>query len=134
MSTAAASNPQNPADPPQSGSAPRQSLTPEQQRLVYEHRDLAKIVVHQVLRQFDITRDLDELMSAGYEGLVEAAIRFEPARGVRFNTFAYYRIRGAVLDSIRAMGRLPRRAYEKQMQLERASDETSEAAAEEWQS
>jgi RNA polymerase sigma factor for flagellar operon FliA len=51
----------------------------------------------------------DELWSVGALGLLEAARRFEPARGVRFETFAEHRIRGAMLDELRKMDHLPRR-------------------------
>jgi len=51
----------------------------------------------------------DELWSVGAMGLLEAAGRFDAARGVRFETFAEHRIRGAMLDELRRMDRLPRR-------------------------
>ena len=53
---------------------------------------------------------LDDLVQAASVGLVEAARRFDPARGVKFITYAVYRIRQAVIDEIRSQGlvRLPR--------------------------
>jgi RNA polymerase sigma factor for flagellar operon FliA len=51
----------------------------------------------------------DELWSVGALGLLEAARRFEAGRGVRFETFAEHRIRGAMLDELRKMDHLPRR-------------------------
>lgn len=45
-----------------------------------------------------------DVRSAALLGLVEAATRFDPARGVEFRTFAYWRIRGAVHDQFRRMG------------------------------
>lgn len=47
----------------------------------------------------------EDLYAAGITGLIEAADRFDPNRGVAFTTFAYYRIRGAIIDSQRAEGR-----------------------------
>lgn len=44
---------------------------------------------------------LDELESAGYEGLVQAALRYDPASGVPFHAFAHYRARGAMIDCAR---------------------------------
>lgn len=43
----------------------------------------------------------DDLVSAGYEGLVQAALRYDPASGVPFTAFAHYRVRGAMLDAAR---------------------------------
>jgi len=53
---------------------------------------------------------------------VEARSRFDPSKGVQFNTFAYYRIRGAMLDGVRRQAFLPRRAYEKLRAAEAALD------------
>lgn len=51
----------------------------------------------------------DDLWSAGAMGLLDAARRFDPARDVRFETFAEHRIRGAMLDELRRLDHLPRR-------------------------
>jgi len=51
----------------------------------------------------------DDLWSAGALGLLDAARRFDPARDVRFETFAEHRIRGAMIDELRRMDHLPRR-------------------------
>jgi RNA polymerase sigma factor for flagellar operon FliA len=63
----------------------------------------------------------EELFASGREGLVQAAHRYDPERGVAFATFAYYRIRGAMFDALRKQGPLvllgPRVAFE-----ERADD------------
>ncbi len=53
--------------------------------------------------------ELDDLVAWGMQGLLEARDRFDEGRGVQFQTFAYYRIRGAIFDGIRKMTHLPRR-------------------------
>jgi RNA polymerase sigma factor for flagellar operon FliA len=50
-----------------------------------------------------------DLWSAGALGLIEAARRFDPSRGIKFETFIEHRIRGAMLDELRRMDHLPRR-------------------------
>jgi len=63
-----------------------------------------KIVVLKTLREKRLTHlDVDALISAGNLGYVQARGRFDPSRGVKFKTFAEYRIRGAVLDEVRKM-------------------------------
>jgi RNA polymerase sigma factor for flagellar operon FliA len=68
-------------------------------------------IVKHTRAQLGIEGDHEDLLACGYEGLVEARQRFDPARGVQFKSFAYYRVRGAVLDGVRRMAYLPRRAY-----------------------
>jgi len=54
----------------------------------------------------------EELIGFGVTGLLEAHQRFDPTRGVRFASFAYHRVRGAMIDGVRAMLPLSRRAYQ----------------------
>ena len=54
---------------------------------------------------------LDEFVSAGYLGLVEAAQRFDTSTGIDFRNFAFLRIRGAIIDSIRSNSDLSGKAY-----------------------
>lgn len=57
-----------------------------------------------VRRQFRATLELDELISWGQVGLLEAAERFDPKVGANFLTFAHYRIKGSIFDGLRKMG------------------------------
>jgi RNA polymerase sigma factor for flagellar operon FliA len=76
--------------------------------LIEAHLGLVRIVVCQVAPGFPPHVDRDELAAAGNLGLVEAAARFDPTRGVPFGRFASVRIRGAVLDACRAADWAPR--------------------------
>jgi RNA polymerase sigma factor FliA len=79
--------------------------------LIEEHLGYVKALATQLKRQISPRLDLDELVAFGSRGLVEAAERFDPARGASFTTFAYYRIRGAIFDGLRQMGWLSRSEY-----------------------
>ncbi len=57
--------------------------------------------------------ETEDLVGWGMQGLLEARDRFDASRGVQFHTFAYYRIRGAMLDGVRKMTHLPRRIVAK---------------------
>jgi|LNFM01.2.fsa_nt_gb RNA polymerase sigma factor for flagellar operon FliA len=76
------------------------ALTEEQSRLVEQNlprvRTLARIVARTVSHA-----DIDELYSAGAEGLVEAALRYDPSSGTAFAAFFHYRVRGAMIDAAR---------------------------------
>ena len=61
--------------------------------------------------------------------MVEARQRFDPTRGVKFNTFAYYRVRGAIIDGVRAMTYMPRRAHAK-LRAAEAADQLGESLSE----
>lgn len=58
----------------------------------------------QVRKQFSANLELDELVSYGQVGLLEAADRFDAKVGANFLTFAHYRIKGAIFDGLRKMG------------------------------
>lgn len=93
------------------------------------HRELVERVVRRLQRELDLSCDPGDLRAWGYQGLLEAKSRFDSSRGVRFSTFAYYRVRGAVLDGVRKQGWLKRRAYAKLKAFE-ASDAAGEQLAE----
>jgi RNA polymerase sigma factor for flagellar operon FliA len=75
---------------------------------VEEHLPLVNHVVFQVAVHFPRHVDRDDLINAGAIGLVEAARRYDESRGVPFNRFAAQRIRGAIIDAVRAADWAPR--------------------------
>ena len=78
------------------------------QELIEQHLPLVRHVVFQVAVHFPRHVDREELATAGALGLVEAARRYDEARGVPFDRFAAQRIRGAILDAVRAADWAPR--------------------------
>lgn len=93
------------------------------------HQELVEKVVRRLSRELDLSCDPEDLRAWGQQGLLEAQQRFDATRGVRFSTFAYYRVRGAVIDGVRKQGWLRRRAYAKLKALE-ATDLVSEPVGE----
>ncbi|KAA0233379.1 MAG: RNA polymerase sigma factor FliA [Acidimicrobiales bacterium] len=82
--------------------------TTDTTRLIEENLPLVKHIVFQVAVHFPRHVDRDELARAGALGLVEAARRFDESRGVPFDRFAAQRVRGAILDAVRAADWAPR--------------------------
>jgi RNA polymerase sigma factor for flagellar operon FliA len=80
-------------------------------QLIEAHLEYVRKIAAKVKRDIGGSFDYDELVAYGTRGLVEAAGRFDPARGVAFTTFSYYRIRGAIFDGLRETGWLPRSVY-----------------------
>jgi RNA polymerase sigma factor FliA len=73
------------------------------------HIQLVRKVAGQVARRLPRHVGMDELLGAGALGLVDAAQRFDPSRGVEFGAYAAIRIQGAILDELRAIDFVPRR-------------------------
>ncbi len=67
--------------------------------------------------------DVDDLVSVGMTGLLDAARRFDPSRGIKFKTMAEHRIRGAMLDEIRSVDWTPRSVRDKASQFNQVRDE-----------
>ena len=92
-------------------------LTAEQRRLV-ERAAPSVAALARVLSYRMPHVSVDDLRSAGYEGLVHAATRFDPSEGVPFRAFAHYRVRGAMIDAARRAEPNVRRRTRAQRALE----------------
>jgi len=77
-------------------------------RLIEQYAPLAKYVVDRLNLQPSGGISYDDLISQAIVGLIEAIDRYDPSRGVKFNTYAYYRIRGSVMDMLRELDWVPR--------------------------
>ena len=106
------------------GTAPLRTPA-EVSALVEEHLGLVNHVVFQVAAHFPRHVDRDELARAGALGLVEAARRYEEGRGVPFNRFAAQRIRGAIIDAVRAADWAPRSVRLLARQLDQTEQDLS---------
>jgi len=77
-------------------------LTPWQERLVEEHLELVDKIVRGMLRRLPAHIDKADLIQQGRIGLMEASRRYDPTSAASFKTFATYRIRGEIIDGLRA--------------------------------
>ena len=102
---------------------------PEALERFHSALDIVDRIANQTVRSLGSYVDKDELLAYGREGLLEAARRFDPSRGVPFRAYVNYRIRGAIYDGIRQASSLSRRMHEKLRALE-AARQTSEGEAE----
>ena len=73
----------------------------ERDALVLQYSEYARALVLELSTTLPRFLSRDDMLSAGLAGLVEAATRFDSKRGAHFKTFAYYRVRGAVMDHAR---------------------------------
>ena len=89
-------------------------------RLVLQYAPLVKYVAGRLRTRMPDTVEQDDLVSDGVLGLMDAIERFEPARGLSFQTFAVPRIRGAIIDGMRSMDFVPRSVRDKLRLVHRA--------------
>ncbi|MFZ5896855.1 MAG: sigma-70 family RNA polymerase sigma factor [Myxococcota bacterium] len=93
---------------------------PEVLERFHAELELVSVIARSLYRRLGYPVEFDDLVSAGREGLLDAARRFEPESGTPFHTFARYRVRGAMLDSARRYSTLSRRVRH-QLAAERAA-------------
>jgi len=99
----------------------RKYQTPEiRQRLLNKYVPLVRNVASRMAMGFPRSVELSDLVNTGVIGLVEAFGNFDPRRGVKFETYAVPRIRGAILDELRALDWVPRSTRAKSREIERA--------------
>lgn len=96
--------------------------------LVAEFKPFVGAIVNKLRKQLHIRIALEDMEAYAYEGLLEAHSRFDPEAGAVFASFAYYRIRGAILDGCRKEGWLTRERS-KDGRRERVLDEYFETTA-----
>jgi RNA polymerase sigma factor for flagellar operon FliA len=88
-------------------------------KLLVEYAQLVKYVAHRLAINLPASVDRNDLMSAGVIGLIKAVETFEPERGFKFETYAGHKIRGAILDDLRALDWVPRSVRQKSRELQR---------------
>lgn len=95
----------------------------DRDKLIERHLYLVKIIAHQMAINLPQHIDVGDLIGAGMVGLLESVNRFDPGRGVQFNTYASIRVRGAILDELRSMDWMTRSMRDKSNSLEKAYGE-----------
>jgi len=99
----------------------RKYRTPEiRQRLLNKYVALVRNVATRMAMNFPRSVELSDLVNTGVIGLIEAFGHYDPDRGVKFETYAVPRIRGAILDELRALDWVPRSTRAKSREIERS--------------
>jgi RNA polymerase sigma factor for flagellar operon FliA len=88
--------------------------------LIAQYAPLVKYVIGRLRLTLPPALDESDVLGYGTIGLIEAVDRFDPERGVKFETYAIPRIRGAIIDAVRALDLVPRSARERGRDIERA--------------
>lgn len=88
--------------------------------IVVEYAPLVRFIAQKIASRLPANIELDDLISCGVIGLMDAISKFDPTRDNKFKTYAEFRIRGSILDELRSQDWIPRSVREKTKQLERA--------------
>ena len=103
---------------------------PSPAELIHSCQGLVRSIAWKIHQRLPRSVDLDDLIGYGQVGLAEAARDFNPARGVQFTTYAYYRVRGAVLDGLATMSWFSKADYSRGRYEQAANAVLRESSAE----
>lgn len=103
---------------PYDNQASPQFQNPEQ--LLETHLPLIRYHANQLIRRVPNSIEMDDLIDSGVLGLLDGASRFDPAKGAQFKTFISYRIRGSMIDYLRAFDWMPRSLRDSSKELQQA--------------
>ena len=77
--------------------------TEEREKLIHEFLPVIKYMAMRLAMRVSSGLNVEDLMSAGMVGLLDALTKFDPSREIKFRTYAEFRIRGAMLDELRSL-------------------------------
>jgi RNA polymerase sigma factor for flagellar operon FliA len=80
----------------------------QREHLILEHLVQVKLIARRIHERLPVSVSLDDLISAGILGLIKAIDRYDSSQDVKLKTYAEYKIRGAILDSLRGLDWAPR--------------------------
>jgi RNA polymerase sigma factor for flagellar operon FliA len=99
----------------------RESLSPDlREQLILEHLPQVKLIARRIHERLPVSVSLDDLISTGVVGLIAAIDRYDSRHDVKLKTYAEYKIRGAILDSLRGLDWAPRQQRKRAKQIEAA--------------
>jgi RNA polymerase sigma factor FliA len=96
------------------------SAAEDRERLILEHLPQVRLIARRIHERLPESVNLDDLISTGTIGLIAAIDRFDPSHNVKLKTYAEYKIRGAILDSLRGLDWAPRQQRKRSKQIEAA--------------
>lgn len=99
---------------------PNTLTTGEQESLLLEHLPIVRFLARRIHERLPQHVEMEDLVSAGVVGLMDAFTKFDPRKKVQFRSYAQFRIRGAILDSLRTLDWSPRDLRRKGRAVEEA--------------
>jgi len=94
-----------------------------QEQMVLQYAPLIKYIASRLALRLPSHISLDDLISSGIIGLIDAIHKFDPSKNISFKTYAEFRIKGAILDELRSLDWIPRSVRKKTHLIENAYSE-----------
>ncbi|MBB6147235.1 RNA polymerase sigma factor for flagellar operon FliA [Silvibacterium bohemicum] len=117
---ASETKPREAAAEPYAGSSSAPPITLEQERMMIDHLPTVRFLARRIHERLPQHVEIEDLVSAGILGLMDALQKFDPEKKVQFRSYAQFRIRGAILDSLRTLDWSPRDLRRKGRAVEEA--------------
>ncbi len=92
----------------------------QREQLILDHLVQVRLIARRIHERLPESVSLDDLISTGVVGLISAIDRFDASHNVKLKTYAEYKIRGAILDSLRGLDWAPRQQRKRSKQIEAA--------------
>jgi RNA polymerase sigma factor FliA len=92
----------------------------EREQLILQHLPQVRLIARRIQERLPENISLDDLVSTGVIGLIAAIDNFDPSHKVKLKTYAEYKIRGAILDSLRGLDWAPRQRRRQAKRIEAA--------------
>src|SRR5256885_149252 len=92
----------------------------EREQLILEHLPQVRLIARRIQERLPENISLEDLVSTGVLGLISAIDHFDPTHRVKLKTYAEYKIRGAILDSLRGLDWAPRQKRRQAKQIDAA--------------
>ena len=109
-----------------SSAAPEVIGEEERERLILQHLPQVRLIARRIQERLPENISLEDLISTGVLGLISAIDNFDPRFNVKLKTYAEYKIRGAILDSLRGLDWAPRQKRRKAKQIETAINQAEQ--------
>ncbi len=91
------------------------------EQIVKEYSPMIKYVANRIALRLPPHIEVDDLISVGAIGLMDAIEKYDPSRGAKFKTYAEFRVRGSILDELRSLDWVPRSIRQKASNLDAVS-------------
>ncbi len=101
----------------------RDNILSNREEIILNYLPKVKFIANHILYRLPSYIDIDDLISIGTLGLIDSIDKFDDSKNIKFNTYAEFRIKGAIIDELRSLDLISRTVRQKTRKLEKAYSE-----------